>query len=385
MAEPISDGATEGGAVRLGLIVNPIAGVGGRVGLKGSDGAETVRRALALGAVPQANARAVRALERLHAEMPTGSFDLVVGAGPMGADAARESGLAHDVLGGPVPEDTSAADTVRITRHMGRVVDLLLVAGGDGTAADVLEAVGTSVLVLGIPAGVKIHSAVFAVSPEAAGSLAAAIVRREPVRLAEAEVLDLDEEAYRRGEIAPRLLGYLRVPQVRRLVQARKAPSPAGEEAAMAAIAADVVEGMEPGRAYVLGPGTTVRAVAERLGVPKTLVGVDVVRDGLLVAADVAEDALLAIIGEGPAAVIVTPVGGQGFVLGRGNQQIGPRVLREVGRERLIVVATPWKLASLAGLPLRVDTGNREVDAWLAGHVLVTTGYGDRAVYRVEA
>ena len=385
MARPISDVSTGGGLVRLGLIVNPIAGVGGRVGLKGSDGAETVRRALALGAVPQANARAVRALDRLRAEAPAGSFALVAASGPMGEDAARAAGFAPDVVGGPLPEDTSAEDTARIARHMAGSVDLLLVAGGDGTAADVLEAVGATVPVLGIPAGVKIHSAVFAVSPEAAGALAAAVVRREPLRLAEAEVLDLDEDAYRRGEIAPRLLGFLRVPQARRLVQARKAPSPAGDEVAMAAIAADVVERMERSRAYVLGPGTTVRAIAERLGLPKTLVGVDVVRDATLVAGDVAEDALLAIVAEGPAAVVVTPVGGQGFVFGRGNQQIGPRVLREVGREHVIVVATAWKLASLAGLPLRVDTGDPEVDTRLAGHVLVTTGYRDRAVYRIEA
>ena len=372
-------------SVRLGLIVNPIAGVGGRVGLKGSDGAETVRRAFALGAVPEANARAVRALERLRAEASATSFALVVAPGPMGEQAAGAAGLAPDVVGGPLPAATTAEDTIRIARRMATGVDLLLVVGGDGTAADVLEAVGTSVPVLGVPAGVKIHSAVFAVSPEAAGALAAIVVRGAPVSFAEAEVLDLDEDAYRQGRIAPRLLGHLRVPKERRLVQARKAPSPAGEVVAVRAIAADVVERMEPGRVYVLGPGTTVRAVAEHLGVPKTLVGVDVVRDGLLVAADVGEDDLLANVREGPASVVVTPVGGQGFVFGRGNQQIGPRVLRAVGREHLVVVATAGKLASLAGLPLRVDTGDREVDAWLAGHVLVTTGYRDRAVYRIEA
>jgi len=232
---------------------------------------------------------------------------------------------------------------------------------------------------------VKIHSAAFAVSPEAAGVLAGEVARRARVRWAEAEVLDLDEDAYRRGEIAPRLVGYLRVPEEPRLVQARKAPSPAAEAIATEAIAADVVERMEPGRAYVLGPGTTVRAIAERLGVPKTLVGVDVVRDGRLVVADASEDALLEVVSAGPAAVVVTPIGGQGFVFGRGNQQIGSRVLRAVGREHVIVVATPWKLASLGGLPLRVDTGDPEVDAELAGHMLVVTGYRDRAAYRIEA
>jgi predicted polyphosphate/ATP-dependent NAD kinase len=278
---------------------------------------------------------------------------------------------------------TTAEDTRRIARAMD--VDLLLFAGGDGTAADVLAAVEEAVPVLGIPAGVKIHSGVFAVSPEAAGRVAARLVRGARLDVSEAEVVDLDEDAYRRGEIAPRLIGYLRVPTEPRLVQSRKAPSPASERVAVEAIAADVVEHMEPGRSYMLGPGTTVRAIAERLGVPKTLVGVDVVRDGDLVAADAAERDLLAIVEEGPAAIVVTPIGGQGFVFGRGNQQIGPAVVSRVGRGHLLVLATPWKLASLGGATLRVDTGDPEVDAGLVGHLQVITGHGERAVVRVEA
>ncbi|HEX5950205.1 MAG TPA: ATP-NAD kinase family protein [Actinomycetota bacterium] len=373
--------------VRLGLVVNPIAGIGGRVGLKGSDGEDVVRRALALGAVPEASPRTVRALERLGTG--TVGFELFVGPGPMGEDAARATGLDAHVVGELGSDRTTAEDTRRFAAAMAeRGVDLLLFAGGDGTAADVLAAVGDAVPVLGVPAGVKIHSAAFAVSPEAAGSLAASVARdvaagARPM-LREAEVLDLDEDDYRSGRIAPRLVGYLRVPREPRLVQARKAPSPASEEVMTRAIAEDVVDGMEPGRAYVLGPGTTLRAVAERLGVPKTLVGVDVIRDGRLVETDANEDTLLAVLEQGPASVVVTPIGGQGFVFGRGNQQIGPRVLRAVGREHVVVVATPWKLASLAGRPLRVDTGDPPLDAQLAGHVLVTTGYGDRAVYRIE-
>jgi predicted polyphosphate/ATP-dependent NAD kinase len=379
-----------GRPVRIGLVVNPIAGIGGRVGLKGSDGAEIVERALALGAVPQAGARTVRALARLRSDAPAGSFELLVAPGPMGADPARAAGVPARVVGELPPTAagvTTAEDTRRIARSLveGEGVDVLLFGGGDGTAADVLVAVGSTSPVIGIPAGVKIHSSAFAVTPGAAGALAAMLARGTRLRDAEAEVLDLDEDAYRRGEVAPRLVGYLRVPQERRLLQARKAPSPAGEVAALEAIAADVVEGMEPGRGYILGPGTTVRAVAERLGVAKTLVGVDAVRDGALVATDAAEDDLLALASEGPIAVVVTPIGGQGFIFGRGNQQIGPAVLRRAGRERVIVVATPWKLASLGGRPLRVDTGDPEVDAWLAGHLRVTTGYGDRAMCRVVA
>jgi len=385
--------------VRIGLVVNPIAGVGGRVGLKGSDGAEVVAKALALGAVPEAGARTVRALERLRAAAPAGSFELLAAPGPMGEDAARAAGLDVRPIGeirpgaagagaaGAGPGATTAEDTRRIARSLveRERVDILLFAGGDGTAADLLASVGASVPVIGIPAGVKIHSATFAVTPEAAGTLAAVLARGTRLRTTEAEVLDLDEDAYRQGSVAPRLIGYLRVPEERHLLQGRKAPTPAGEEVALRAIAADVVEGMEPGRAYVLGPGTTVRAVADRLGVSKTLVGVDVVRDGASIATDASERRLLEVVAEGPSAVVVTPIGGQGFIFGRGNQQIGPGVLRAVGRENVIVVATPWKLASLGGGPLRVDTGDPDLDARLVGHVRVTTGYGERAVCRVEA
>jgi predicted polyphosphate/ATP-dependent NAD kinase len=370
--------------VRIGLLVNPIAGLGGRVGLKGTDGADVVARALALGAVPAAGARAARALVRLVAEAPGGSVALVVAPGAMGQEPARAAGLTPaEVVGEVGAGPTTAEDTRRIARAM--EVDLLLFAGGDGTAADVLAAVGDGTPALGIPAGVKIHSGVYAVSPEAAGRIAAGLARGGRLDLVEAEVLDLDEEAYRRGEIAPRLAGYLRVPREPRLVQSRKAPSPASERVATEAIAADVVAHMEPGRSYVLGPGTTVRAVADRLGVPKTLVGVDVVRDGDLVRADATERQLVEIVEEGPAAIVVTPIGGQGFVFGRGNQQIGPSVVARVGRDHLLVLATPWKLASLGGAPLRVDTGDPEVDAMLAGHVQVITGYGERAVVRIEA
>jgi predicted polyphosphate/ATP-dependent NAD kinase len=372
--------------VRIGLVVNPIAGLGGRVGLKGTDGAEVVARALALGAVPVAGARAARALARLRSDAPAGSSEVLVAPGPMGEEPARAAGLPCTVVGETAVEPTSAEDTRRIARSLveDHDVDVLLFAGGDGTATDVLAAVGTAVPVVGIPAGVKIHSGVFAVTPEAAGTLAAMFARRAAVGVAEAEVLDLDEDAYRRGEIAPRLVGYLRVPQQRRLVQARKSATPAGEEAAARAIAVDVVEGMEAGRAYVLGPGTTVRAIAERLGVPKTLVGVDAVRDGRLVVADGAEADLLALLAEGPVSIVVTPIGGQGFLFGRGNQQIGPALLRAAGRRHILVVATPWKLASLGAQPLRVDTGDPQTDAWLAGHLRVITGYRDRAIRRVE-
>jgi len=262
-------------------------------------------------------------------------------------------------------------------------VALLLFAGGDGTARDIAAAIGTDVPTLGIPAGVKMHSAVFTHHPRDAGALAVRAVTSDALGLRDAEVLDLDEEAYRVGDVAPRLYGYLRVPVAPRHVQNRKAPSPASEAAQLDAIAADVIEQMRPGCLYVLGPGTTTRAIATRLGVTKTLVGVDVVKDGALAARDVSEAELTRLVGESDARIVVSPIGGQGFLFGRGNQQLSPAVVRAVGLDNIVIVATAEKLSKLGGEPLRVDSGDPELDTHLAGHVRIITGYHERAVYRV--
>lgn len=387
------------GAV-VGLLVNPIAGIGGRVGLKGSDGVDTVRRALALGASPEAGTRAASAIRELLARWPAPGKPPLVLAGPleMGEASAVAAGTQPLVIGSIAPGATTAADTMRLARLMTEHgVDLLLFAGGDGTARDLIVALrDTLVPVLGIPAGVKIHSAVFATGPATAGAVAAGFLALpvERRRTDGREVLDLDEEAYRRGEIAPRLWGELPVPLERRHIQARKAPSAATEAAAAAAIADEVAAASPIGLRLILGPGSTVRAIADRLGVPKTLVGVDVVEvrepgQATLVALDAAEAQLRPVAAAGDCRIVVTPIGGQGFIFGRGNQQIGPEVVRDVlrraGKPGIIIVATPAKLAAIGTRPLLVDTGDPALDRELAGHAQVITGRGERSVARVAA
>lgn len=367
---------------KLGLIVNPVAGLGGRVGLKGSDGLEIQRQALALGAVPQAANRAAQTLERLKPMAE--QFDLVVYPGEMGEAAAAAGGLTPVVIGRIRAGRTTAEDTRRAAGEMLALeVDLLFFAGGDGTARDVCEAVGQALPVLGIPAGVKIHSAVYATSPASAGDLAALYVQGRVTSRREAEVMDVDEDAVRRGIITAGLYGYLLIPFQRQLVQSCKAPSGPGEAAAMDAIASQVVDEMEAGRLYILGPGTTTRAIAARLGLVKTLIGVDLVLDGRLLAADVNEAQLLALLKDRPARIVVTPIGGQGHLFGRGNQQISPAVIQAVGRENVMVVSTPHKVHSLEGRPFLVDSGDPAVDRLLSGYVRVITGYGEQTIYRV--
>jgi len=370
----------------LGLIVNPIAGMGGRVALKGTDGAETLREALARGAEPVAPRRAAEALAQ-RAPLASG-LELLVWSEEMGAREVRAAGLACRVLHPEAHGATSASDTKAAAAEMvGRGAQLLLFAGGDGTACDVLEAIDTRAPALGIPAGVKMHSAVFAVSPKGAGQVARGFLASDRARLRSAEVMDVDEDLLRRGVVAPRLHGELQVPVEARLLQSAKARLDADDDAMLAGIAAHVAEGLDDDVLAIVGPGTTTAAILRRLGVEEpTLLGIDVVRNGHVVAQDADERTLLRLLEDPPCArVIVAPVGGQGFLLGRGNQQLSPAVLRRVGGDALVVVATESKLAALRGRPLLVDTGDAELDRRLAGHVRVVVDRRRFVVYRVKA
>ncbi|WP_185089102.1 ATP-NAD kinase family protein [Nonomuraea muscovyensis] len=413
---PMTGPAAVGPAGLVGLVVNPVAGLGGAAGLKGSDGAGTQRAALALGATPRAGERAARAVRTLLARRPGTRLLTVPGA--MGEDSVRAAGGVCDlVTGGPSgepdgppgdrasdrtedrsPGGTTARDTRRAVAALAGV-DLLLFAGGDGTARDVLDAVrelgDRAPTVLGIPAGVKVYSGCFAVSPAAAGFLAAdflaADVRRgldRPGggRTAEAEVVDLDEEAYRRALVSPRLYGSLRVPAAPVALSGRKAGSSGTAPGTVDGIAREVVARMRPGVRYVLGPGATTQAVGRALGLATTLLGVDVAEIGdphRLVAADVSEAELFDLVTGREAVVVLSVIGGQGFVLGRGNQQVSPRVLDAV--TGMLVLATPHKLAALGGRPLLADTGDEDLDRKLGGHVQVITGHRESTIYRVRA
>ena len=375
---------------RLGLIINPIAGIGGRVGLKGSDGPEIQQRARQLGAEPRAQERAAAALEPLQSL--TAEIVLLTPPGAMGEAVARRLGFNPHPLSFSNREDswetggTSAADTheaARLMRSAG--ADLILFAGGDGTARDIYEAIGEDFPVLGIPAGVKIYSPVFGINPRSAGELAVEFLQGNRARLRQAEVFDLDENAYRQGQINTRLYGYLTIPYRRVQVQNQKVPTPASEAAQAQAIAADIVERMTPGQAYLLGPGTTTRAVAEHLDLPKTLVGVDILTKNEILVRDASEAQILEVLTQRPLSMIVTPTGGQGFLFGRGNQQISPAVLRQVERENIQVISLASKITALQGRPLLMDTGDTALDSLLSGYARVITGFHETIIYKISS
>ncbi len=349
-------------SARLGLIVNPLAGMGGAVGLKGTDGAEIVARALELGAVRVAPARADRALARL--ERHRDRLSIVAGARSMGADLARARDFPTEAVAAGDREETTADDTRAAAAEMERrKVELILFAGGDGTGRDIVETVGARVPILGIPTGVKMQSGVFATTPEAAGDIAAAHLTGRR-RLRDAEVLDVDEAALREGRVSTRLYAVARVPDDPARVQHPKAGSRPGD-AALDAVCREVAD--ETRGLTLFGPGTTTQRVLAHLGIEGTLLGVDAVEGRQLVGADLNESQLLELLDGRDARLVVGVVGGQGYVFGRGNQQLSPAVIRRVGPGNVVVVAAEDKLLALDPPTLRVDTGDPELDAELAG------------------
>jgi predicted polyphosphate/ATP-dependent NAD kinase len=362
---------------RVGVVVNPIAGMGGRVGLHGTDGA-ALEAAMHRGAGAVAPFRARRALDRLHALAP-GLPILTVG-GPMGTDHLNGPGWTVETLSRKASGPTNASDTRDAVQAMVQAgVDLVLFVGGDGTARDVVDVAGIGVPVLGVPSGVKMHSGVFATGPEVAGETAARFVA-DPARtgVADAEIVDLTEGG------SPRMLGVAKVPNIGGSLQRAKAVTGRTDDAELVALGREVAGEMDPGTLYLLGPGTTVAHVNTALELPASPLGVDVVLNGQLLAADASETELLALLRTHPVAKLVLGVvGGQGFLLGRGNQQISAAVLDAVGTDDVEILAAKGKVAALSPPVLRVDVGDEHATAPITGYRKVRTGRGRSTVLRV--
>lgn len=376
--------------MKLGLVVNPMAGIGGAVGLKGSDGQAIVEQALDRGAHPHAQERALTALSSTGAGI---QGPVLTAAGSMGQAVLAQAGIEAEVVYTPASDTTTSADTENAVAAMcERSVDLLLFAGGDGTARDVLNALRRmgaeeKLTVIGIPAGCKIHSAVYAVSPVQAGELLAGLMRGELYSVKAAEVMDLDEAAFRAGQVKASCYGYMNVPVDEQRMQAMKQGGVDVESLVLQDIAADFVDHMEDDVLYLIGSGTTTAALMEALDLDNTLLGIDAVLNSELVGLDLNEQGILALLDESActsARIVVTVIGGQGHVFGRGNQQFSPAVIRRVGAGNIIIVATRNKLRSLEGRPLRVDTGDPDLDSALKGMKQVVTGYDQRTLYKID-
>ncbi len=370
--------------MKLGFIVNPIAGMGGRVGLKGTDGPEVLEKARSLGAVPESPEKAMKALRVL---LPLkDKIQIYTYPGSMGEEEAIAVGFEPIVLE-KIDGDTTPKDTEEAAKKMLETgVDLILFAGGDGTARNIYNAVGDKVPVVGIPTGVKIHSAVYANYPKAAGEVALKYLQGKEMETKEAEVMDIDEEAFRSGQVTAKLYGYMKIPLEEELTQVTKSGGIGSEEEALDAISDKIIDMMEEEKDvyYIIGSGTSTRPIMEKLGLPNTLLGIDIVKNKQLIASDVNEKQILDTIKDNKARIIVTVIGGQGYIFGRGNQQISAEVIKKVGKENIQVIASKNKLLSLGHRPLLVDTGDEEVNSMFKGYIRVLSSYNVESVIKVQ-
>lgn len=362
--------------MRIGFLVNPIAGMGGKVGLKGTDNVSG--KALKMGAKPIAPKRGVEFLKKMRGLRLNHNVQLLTCPATMGKEEICRAGLDAKVLPMKIGPKTTAEDTKQAVQLMvKRKVDLILFVGGDGTVRDILDALSnsTSTPVLGIPSGVKMYSGIFAINPADAAYIVEAFLKRE-TEFADFEVIDADETAIRSDRFNIRLYGFLRAPFVPMRIQGSKQVSPetADERDNQVAVARFIVEEMDREATYILGPGTTVKCTADLLGVEKTVLGVDIYRKGMVIK-DVNEETILREVDDWHNTwIIVSPIGRQGILFGRGNQQISPKVVKLVGKDRIIVLATKGKIRSIESV-LRIDTGDREVDNMLKGYIRVATDY----------
>jgi predicted polyphosphate/ATP-dependent NAD kinase len=385
---------------RIGLLINPYAGLGGPIAMKGSDGDYIVNQGLDAGLSGRSNERVKIFLEQLSSYKE--KIHWYSAPQQMGESILLHLGYQPTVIGSLDSSKTSAKDTEDFAKQLQEQnIDLLIFAGGDGTARNIFNALGNTQLCLGIPAGVKMHSGVFAVSPQAGARLVEEFLQEKPVSVAMQEVRDIDEEQLRAGNIQARYYGELFCPNDNRFVQQVKNSGEVDETGMQQEIAAGIVDAMVQDNdaldddlktLYFIGPGSTTRAVMEELGLSNTLLGVDAILDGKCIGQDLTERQVLNFIDEHknqsisrPIRIFVTATGMQGHVFGRGNQQFSPEVLKRVGKENIDVLISPKKLSEFAERPLFMDSGNIDLDKAWSGWIKVIVGYQQTVMYPLSA
>jgi predicted polyphosphate/ATP-dependent NAD kinase len=368
----------------LGLIVNPFAGIGGALALKGSDGADIRKKALDGGGQKLAMQKCYLALSQCTEF--ANNLSVLTGSGDMGENTARELGFDYQVVHSNEGQTESEDTQLLAAKLLAAKVDLLLFVGGDGTARNVCSVVGMQIPVLGVPAGCKIHSGVYAITPKAAGVVLSKVIKGELVSLQEVEVRDIDEQLFREGKVLSKYYGDMNVPSELAYIQAVKMGGKESDELLLDDISDYVLEIMEesPDTLFVMGSGSTVDAIMQRANMPNTLLGVDIVQNGTVIAKDVTAQQLLMMTSGVKCKLVATVIGGQGHILGRGNQQLSPPFIKQIGKQNILLVATKAKLKLLGEKGLISDSGDSQVDADMAGPISIITGYRDQVLYFVR-
>ena len=370
--------------MRVGIIVNPDAGLGGHLGFKGSDG--RAEEARAAGAQDRSGPRMQQCVEKLSQLLGSSlnrqgeEIEFVCWSGRMGSSWIGQTAA---TIIGESPLSTSAQDTASLVKQLvDSEVDLILYAGGDGTTRDIvktLESIGESAsktAIVGVPGGVKMHSGCFATTPKAGAEVVLAYHLGD-LRIGITEVMDLDEEVYQTGVWKVRMYGEAWTPSSPRFMQgAKEQVERASEEDTIEALAEHIKTLVVDNNDLMIvwGSGGTLNRMGKHCGHDLTLLGIDVESsspDGgskRILDLDLNEQGLLDIIGQHsdsdgktkPILLLLSPMGGQGFLIGRGNLQLSPDVLRGIGIENILGVATPSKLIGLSNV--RIDTGDTTLD-----------------------
>ncbi len=373
---------------KIGFIVNPIAGMGGKVGLKGTDG--VVDEAKKRGAQPVAPLRATEMLQAF-VEMYNTEAKLVwhTCSGSMGEKELHEAEITDvNVVYNVSANESSSDDTHEACRTFKDLaVDIVVFCGGDGTARDIFSIIGDAIPLLGIPAGVKMHSGVFGINPDAAAKMLNEFIQGQ-LQLGDAEIMDLDEDRYRRGEWNIKLFGVAKGIVEPTYVQVGKMSYEAVDDTEVKdELAEHVADEMKehPDYLYFFGSGGTLNYIAEKLELKNTLLGIDAIYKNQVVGVDLNEKQILQLLDKyQKAKVLLSPIGAQGFILGRGNLQLSNKVIKKLDKDNILIVSTPSKLASTPFL--RVDTGDKNLDQCFKKRefMMVAIGYRLSRVVKIK-
>ncbi len=384
---------------KIGFIINPIAGMGGKVALKGTDGKQILQEAIKRGATPITIHRAKLFFEGIIKLSLNEQLEFFLPQGEMGEKIFLENPLIAKKINVkilsqiPIPSVTTSIDTKRVAKELKDLkVDLIIFVGGDGTAQDIYSAIGSKMPILGIPSGVKIHSGVFAQSTGKASEIVNKFARNQ-IEFTEVEIIDLDEVAFRKGILNTRLYGTILVPQIPSLMQLTKSSThhTDTEKENINGIIRTLTEEISPGILYLLGSGSTIKNIARVFGEEvhqrKSLLGIDIVFKNDLLKSDVSESEILYLLDKYPEAqkkLLITPIGGQGFILGRGNQQLSPKVIEKIGFSAIQVIATKSKIINLPNRILHIDTGDPDLDKQLTRYQKVLVDYNEYWMIMVD-
>lgn len=349
---------------KIGFIVNPIAGMGGKVGLKGTDG--VLDEAIKKGAKPIAEKKSINMLKNFVSKYNSkNKIDWYTCGKKMGEEELRKAGIQNfEIVYSPENKKTSSKDTKKACKKfLEKKIDLIVFCGGDGTARDIYNTVKTKTPILGIPSGVKMHSGVFGINIDASAKILHEFVN-ERLTIGDADIMDLDEDLYRKGEWKVKLFGNALSIVEPTYVQVGKASFQSiSDDYIKEEIADHIVEEIEDKNdyLYLLGSGGTIDFIAKKLEVENTILGIDAVYQKKNVGKDLNEKEILEILKKyEKVKLILSPIGAQGFILGRGNLQLSPKVIKEIGMDNIIVVSSPSKLVSTP--VLRIDTGDNKLD-----------------------